>query len=143
MGELYPRLKRPRRAGARASTSASTSTPRNPSGSICRSIFSEALCRDPELRGWNGVGFVVQAYQKRAYAVLAWIIDLARATKRRIMVRLVKGAYWDSEIKRSQVEGLEGFPVFTRKIHTDVSYIACARLLLGGARRDLSAIRDP
>jgi RHH-type transcriptional regulator, proline utilization regulon repressor / proline dehydrogenase / delta 1-pyrroline-5-carboxylate dehydrogenase len=90
----------------------------------------EALCGDPGLAGWNGVGFVVQAYQKRSLAVLAFIIDLARRTKRRIMVRLVKGAYWDSEIKRSQVEGLEGFPVFTRKIHTDVSYIACARLLL-------------
>jgi RHH-type proline utilization regulon transcriptional repressor/proline dehydrogenase/delta 1-pyrroline-5-carboxylate dehydrogenase len=91
----------------------------------------EALCRDPDLAGWNGVGFVVQAYQKRSLAVLAFVIDLARQTGRRIMVRLVKGAYWDSEIKRAQVEGLEGFPVFTRKIHTDVSYIACARLLLG------------
>ena len=91
----------------------------------------EALCRDPDLADWNGVGFVVQAYQKRSLAVLAFLIDLARQTRRRIMVRLVKGAYWDSEIKRSQVEGLEGFPVFTRKIHTDVSYIACARLLLG------------
>ena len=90
----------------------------------------EALCRDPAMQGWNGVGFVVQAYQKRAVAVIDWIIELARATRRRIMVRLVKGAYWDSEIKRAQVEGLEGFPVFTRKIHTDVSYIACARKLL-------------
>ena len=90
----------------------------------------EALCREPGLRGWNGVGFVVQAYQKRAYPVLGWIIELARATKRRIMLRLVKGAYWDSEIKRAQVEGLEGFAVFTRKVHTDVSYIACAKLLL-------------
>jgi RHH-type transcriptional regulator, proline utilization regulon repressor / proline dehydrogenase / delta 1-pyrroline-5-carboxylate dehydrogenase len=90
----------------------------------------EALCREPQLRGWNGVGFVVQAYQKRAYPVLEWIIELARATNRRIMLRLVKGAYWDSEIKRAQVEGLEGFAVFTRKIHTDVSYIACAKLLL-------------
>jgi RHH-type proline utilization regulon transcriptional repressor/proline dehydrogenase/delta 1-pyrroline-5-carboxylate dehydrogenase len=90
----------------------------------------EALCRDPDLAEWNGVGFVVQAYQKRAVAVLAFIVDLARQTRRRIMVRLVKGAYWDSEIKRSQVEGLEGFPVFTRKAHTDVSYLACARLLL-------------
>ena len=60
--------------------------------------------------------------------MLDWIVDLARATRRRIMLRLVKGAYWDSEIKRAQVEGLEGFSVFTRKIHTDVSYIACARL---------------
>ena len=90
----------------------------------------ETLCRDPAMQGWNGVGFVVQAYQKRAVAVIDWIIALARATRRRIMLRLVKGAYWDSEIKRSQVDGLEGFPVFTRKIHTDVSYIACARKLL-------------
>jgi RHH-type proline utilization regulon transcriptional repressor/proline dehydrogenase/delta 1-pyrroline-5-carboxylate dehydrogenase len=70
------------------------------------------------------------AYQKRATAVLDWIIDLARRSSHRLMVRLVKGAYWDSEIKRAQVDGLEGFPVFTRKIHTDVSYIACARMLL-------------
>ncbi len=90
----------------------------------------EALCFDPRLAGWNGVGFVVQAYQKRAPHVLDFIIDLARRSGRRIMVRLVKGAYWDSEIKRAQVDGLEGFPVFTRKIHTDVSYIACARKLL-------------
>ena len=97
----------------------------------------EALCGDPDLAGWNGVGFVVQAYQKRSLAVLEFIIDLARRTRRRIMVRLVKGAYWDSEIKRAQVEGLEGFPVFTRKRHTDVSYIACARLLLGARARSI------
>jgi RHH-type proline utilization regulon transcriptional repressor/proline dehydrogenase/delta 1-pyrroline-5-carboxylate dehydrogenase len=90
----------------------------------------EALCRDPDLADWNGVGFVVQAYQKRSFAVIAFLIDLARRTRRRIMVRLVKGAYWDSEIKRSQVEGFEDFPVFTRKIYTDVSYIACAKQLL-------------
>src|SRR5579883_2346709 len=90
----------------------------------------ESLCDDPDLAGWNGIGFVVQAYQKRAKAVIAFVIDLARRAKRRIMLRLVKGAYWDSEIKRAQVDGLEDFPVFTRKIHTDVSYLACARLLL-------------
>ncbi len=90
----------------------------------------EALCLDPALAGWNGVGFVVQAYQKRAPFVLDWIIDIARRSGRRIMVRLVKGAYWDSEIKRAQVDGLEGFPVFTRKVHTDVSYLACAARLL-------------
>ncbi|MFG1421057.1 trifunctional transcriptional regulator/proline dehydrogenase/L-glutamate gamma-semialdehyde dehydrogenase [Roseixanthobacter liquoris] len=91
----------------------------------------EALCLDPDLAGWNGIGFVVQAYQKRAMAVLDFIIDLGRRSARRIMVRLVKGAYWDAEIKRAQVDGLEGFPVFTRKVHTDVSYLACARRLLG------------
>ncbi len=90
----------------------------------------EALCFAPELAGWNGVGFVVQAYQKRAPYVIDFVIDLARRSHRRLMVRLVKGAYWDSEIKRAQVDGLEGFPVYTRKIHTDVSYLACARRLL-------------
>src|SRR6202140_5971255 len=85
---------------------------------------------DQELSGWNGLGFVVQAYSKRCPFVLDYIIDLARRSGHRLMVRLVKGAYWDSEIKRAQVDGLEGFPVYTRKIHTDVSYIACARKLL-------------
>ena len=90
----------------------------------------EAICHDRDLAGWNGIGFVVQAYQKRAPFVLDWLIDLGRRTGRRLMVRLVKGAYWDSEIKRAQVDGLEGFPVFTRKVHTDVSFLACARRLL-------------
>ncbi|MBD8553961.1 trifunctional transcriptional regulator/proline dehydrogenase/L-glutamate gamma-semialdehyde dehydrogenase [Rhizobium sp. CFBP 8762] len=91
----------------------------------------EALRLDEALSGWNGLGFVVQAYGKRCPFVLDFIIDLARRSGHRMMVRLVKGAYWDAEIKRAQVDGLEGFPVFTRKIHTDVSYIACAKKLLG------------
>ncbi|MDQ0457337.1 trifunctional transcriptional regulator/proline dehydrogenase/L-glutamate gamma-semialdehyde dehydrogenase [Rhizobium paknamense] len=95
----------------------------------------EELCLDPGLSLWNGMGFVVQAYGKRCPFVLDFIIDLARRAKRRIMVRLVKGAYWDAEIKRAQLDGLEDFPVFTRKVHTDVSYIACARKLL--AARDV------
>ena len=90
----------------------------------------EALCATPGLEGWNGIGFVVQAYGKRAPFVLDYIIDLAKRTSRRIMVRLVKGAYWDSEIKKAQVEGLTDYPVYTRKCHTDISYIACARKLL-------------
>ncbi len=90
----------------------------------------EALCLDPELSGWNGIGFVVQAYQKRAPFVLDWVIDLARRSGHRLMIRLVKGAYWDSEIKRAQLDGLADFPVFTRKLHTDVSYLACAKKLL-------------
>src|SRR5271165_6314454 len=90
----------------------------------------EALCLDPELAGWNGLGFVIQAYGKRCPLVVDWLIDLARRSQRRLMVRLVKGAYWDSEIKRAQLDGLEGFPVFTRKVHTDVCYLACARKLL-------------
>ena len=91
----------------------------------------EALCFDPELAGWNGIGFVVQAYQKRCPFVIDYLIDLARRSRHRIMVRLVKGAYWDTEIKRAQVDGLEGYPVYTRKIYTDVSYLACAKKLLG------------
>ncbi len=90
----------------------------------------EALCHDPALAGWDGLGFVVQAYQKRAPFVLDWVIDLARRSGHRLMVRLVKGAYWDSEIKRAQVDGMPDFPVFTRKLHTDVCYLACARKLL-------------
>ena len=93
-----------------------------------------ALCADPALAGWNGLGFVVQAYQKRCPAVIDFLADLARRSGRRLMVRLVKGAYWDSEIKRAQVDGMADFPVFTRKVHTDVSYLACARRLL--AARD-------
>ncbi|MCO5734827.1 trifunctional transcriptional regulator/proline dehydrogenase/L-glutamate gamma-semialdehyde dehydrogenase [Rhizobium sp. SSA_523] len=95
----------------------------------------EALCFDDALAGWNGLGFVVQAYGKRCAFVLDHIIDLARQSRRRIMIRLVKGAYWDAEIKRAQLEGLEDFPVYTRKAHTDVSFIACAAKLL--AHRDL------
>ncbi|MFE1599011.1 trifunctional transcriptional regulator/proline dehydrogenase/L-glutamate gamma-semialdehyde dehydrogenase [Methylobacterium sp. ID0610] len=90
----------------------------------------EALALDPDLSGWNGIGFVIQAYGKRCPFVIDWLVDLARRANRRIMVRLVKGAYWDSEIKRAQTDGLEDFPVFTRKVHTDVSYLACARKLL-------------
>src|SRR5699024_11107844 len=90
----------------------------------------EQLCHEPALAGWNGIGFVVQAYQKRAPYVLDYLIDLARRSQHRLMVRLVKGAYWDSEIKRAQVDGLEGYPVYTRKVHTDVAYLACARKLL-------------
>jgi RHH-type proline utilization regulon transcriptional repressor/proline dehydrogenase/delta 1-pyrroline-5-carboxylate dehydrogenase len=90
----------------------------------------EALCEDTQLKGWNGIGFVVQAYQKRAPYVIDFIIDLAQRTSHRLMIRLVKGAYWDSEIKRAQVDGLEDFPVFTRKPHTDISYLACAQKLL-------------
>jgi RHH-type proline utilization regulon transcriptional repressor/proline dehydrogenase/delta 1-pyrroline-5-carboxylate dehydrogenase len=90
----------------------------------------EVLCLDPELRGWQGLGFVIQAYQKRCPCVVDFIVDLARRGQRRLMVRLVKGAYWDSEIKRAQVDGMTDFPVYTRKVHTDVCYLACARKLL-------------
>ena len=97
----------------------------------------EALAQDRELDHWSGLGFVIQAYQKRAPAVIDFVADLARKTQaraqRRIMVRLVKGAYWDSEIKRAQIEGQSGYPVYTRKAHTDVAFQACARRLLDAA----------
>ncbi|MBQ0956805.1 trifunctional transcriptional regulator/proline dehydrogenase/L-glutamate gamma-semialdehyde dehydrogenase [Serratia symbiotica] len=90
----------------------------------------EKLCFEPQLAGWNGIGFVIQAYQKRCPFTIDALIDLAQRSRRRLMIRLVKGAYWDSEIKRAQMDGLEGYPVYTRKVYTDVSYLACARKLL-------------
>ncbi|HEX8741432.1 MAG TPA: trifunctional transcriptional regulator/proline dehydrogenase/L-glutamate gamma-semialdehyde dehydrogenase [Casimicrobiaceae bacterium] len=91
----------------------------------------EMLALEPALAGWNGIGFVVQAYQKRCPCVLDFLIDLAQRSRRRLMLRLVKGAYWDSEVKRAQVDGMPDYPLYTRKVHTDVSYLACARKLLG------------
>ncbi|MBO6918889.1 MAG: bifunctional proline dehydrogenase/L-glutamate gamma-semialdehyde dehydrogenase PutA [Rhizobiaceae bacterium] len=90
----------------------------------------EAVLRSNELEGWDGFGVVVQAFGKRASFVLDWLYALSEELDRKIMVRLVKGAYWDSEIKVAQVDGVEDFPVFTRKAHTDVSYICCAQQLL-------------
>ena len=95
-------------------------------------LFAE-LAADPALAGWHGLGFVVQAYQKRAPAVIDELVDLARRQGRRLMLRLVKGAYWDSEIKRAQVDGLADYPVFTRKAHSDLSYLVCAHRLLAAA----------
>ncbi|AUN94128.1 bifunctional proline dehydrogenase/L-glutamate gamma-semialdehyde dehydrogenase PutA [Pseudazoarcus pumilus] len=90
----------------------------------------EALLDDPRLAGWDGLGFVVQAYQKRAPALVDRLVELARMRGRRITVRLVKGAYWDTEIKRAQLDGVDDYPVFTRKAHTDLSWLVCARRLL-------------
>jgi len=90
----------------------------------------EALMQDPELANWNGLGIAVQAYQKRAMAVIDWIVDLAQRNHRRVPVRLVKGAYWDVEIKRSQTEGHEDYPVFTKKPFVDLHYLTCAQKML-------------
>ena len=90
----------------------------------------ERLCFEPQLQDWKGIGFVIQAYQKRCFYVVDYIVDLAKRSQKRLMIRLVKGAYWDSEIKKAQIEGMSDYPVFTRKVHTDLSYIACARKLL-------------
>ena len=93
----------------------------------------EALAFDLDLAGFDGIGFVVQAYQKRCPFVIDYLADLARRSDRKFMVRLVKGAYWDAEIKRAQVDGMAGYPVYTRKVHTDVSYLVCARKLLAAS----------
>jgi RHH-type proline utilization regulon transcriptional repressor/proline dehydrogenase/delta 1-pyrroline-5-carboxylate dehydrogenase len=90
----------------------------------------EALAFDPDLAGFDGIGFVVQAYQKRCPFVIDYLADLARRSGRKFMVRLVKGAYWDAEVKRAQVDGMPGYPVYTRKVYTDVSYLTCAQKLL-------------
>lgn len=94
----------------------------------------EALVASPELAGWDGFGVVVQAYGRRALPVIDWLVELARREDRKLMVRLVKGAYWDTEIKEAQILGLASFPVFTRKANTDLSYLTCAHRLL--ANRD-------
>jgi RHH-type proline utilization regulon transcriptional repressor/proline dehydrogenase/delta 1-pyrroline-5-carboxylate dehydrogenase len=91
----------------------------------------ESLAAEPGLKGWNGLGLAVQAYGKRARPVLEWLARLAETTQRILPVRLVKGAYWDTEIKRAQEAGLEAYPLFTRKVSTDVSYLACAKFMLG------------
>lgn len=90
----------------------------------------ERVFTDPDLRQWQGLGLAIQAYQKRCFYLVDWLIELARNQGKTLQVRLVKGAYWDSEIKNAQVEGYDEYPVFTRKVSTDCSYIACARKLL-------------
>src|SRR5690606_39617239 len=102
----------------------------------------EALVEDDALfsGGWQGFGLALQAYQKRAASLCDWVAALARRHNRRLMVRLVKGAYWDSEIKLSQVGGHGDYPVFTRKVATDVSYLACAAKLLA-AEEDRKSTR--
>ncbi len=94
-----------------------------------------AVLADGSLRGWEGFGLAVQAYQKRAPAVIDWLDGIARALGRRLMVRLVKGAYWDTEVKRAEERGLADYPVFTRKAMTDLCYVACARKLLAARPR--------
>ena len=95
----------------------------------------EAVLSEPSLAGWDGFGVVVQAYGKRATHVIDWLYQLAKRLDRRIMVRLVKGAYWDTEIKLAQVESLPGFPVLAAKHHTDINYICCAAKLLSMSSR--------
>lgn len=130
MGELVPRLIDLARLARAGNVDMSIDAEESDRLELSLDVISAAMAA-PELTGWNGFGIVVQAYAKRAEAVLDWIYALAVRLDRRIPVRLVKGAYWDTEIKRAQVMGLEGFPVFTRKVNTDLSYLVCAQKLLG------------
>ncbi|MFS1525541.1 bifunctional proline dehydrogenase/L-glutamate gamma-semialdehyde dehydrogenase PutA [Microbulbifer sp. 2304DJ12-6] len=129
MGELLPQVKRLCLAAAQYGMGLNIDAEETERLDISLDIF-EALARDPELKGWQGLGFVLQAYQKRAPYVAEWLIALGRDTGRKLMVRLVKGAYWDSEIKHAQQLGLTDYPVYTRKCHTDLSYQICAKKLL-------------
>ncbi len=95
----------------------------------------EQVLSNPALKNWDGFGVVVQAFGRRASQVLDWLYQLATRLDRKIMVRLVKGAYWDTEIKRAQVLGLSDYPVFTRKLNTDISYLSCSKQLLGMTER--------
>lgn len=127
--ELLPRVKEILLLAAQAGISVSLDAEESSRLDIELILYSHLL-RDQALQHYNGIGFVLQAYQKRCFQVLDYLVQLCHETKRRIPLRLVKGAYWDSEIKQAQILGLPGYPVFTRKEHTDVSYLACAQTML-------------
>ncbi|WP_050891816.1 bifunctional proline dehydrogenase/L-glutamate gamma-semialdehyde dehydrogenase PutA [Neisseria meningitidis] len=129
MGELLPRLKELFLLGKKYDIGINIDAEEANRLELSLDLM-EALVSDPDLAGYKGIGFVVQAYQKRCPFVIDYLIDLARRNNQKLMIRLVKGAYWDSEIKWAQVDGLNGYPTYTRKVHTDISYLACARKLL-------------
>ena len=133
-GELAPRLAALAQRAAAAGIPITIDAEESERLELTLELFA-GLARDPRLAGWSGLGIAVQAYQRRAIQVCDWLVALAATTGRRLMVRLVKGAYWDTEIKEAQVLGLDDFPVFTRKSATDVSYIACAQVLLAAGPR--------
>ncbi len=129
MSELYPVLVRLCRQAKRHDIALNIDAEEADRLEISLDLL-EKLAFEPQLTGWTGLGFVIQAYQKRCPAVIDYVVDLARRSNRRLMIRLVKGAYWDAEIKRAQIDGQEGYPVYTRKTYTDAAYIACAKKLL-------------
>jgi len=129
MAELLPRLKRLALAAKEENLGFNIDAEEAGRLDLSLDLF-EALARDPGLAGWDGLGFVVQAYQKRGPHVIDWLAALGRETGRRFMVRLVKGAYWDTEIKHAQERGLADYPVYTRKASTDLSYLVCAARML-------------
>ena len=131
-GELYPRILR--LAGVAANANINLTLDAEEADRLVISLeILQRLAAEPQLGSWTGLGLAVQAYQKRAPEVIEAVAGIARASGRRLMVRLVKGAYWDSEVKRAQVAGLPGYPVYTTKAATDLSYLVCARALLGAA----------
>jgi RHH-type proline utilization regulon transcriptional repressor/proline dehydrogenase/delta 1-pyrroline-5-carboxylate dehydrogenase len=130
--ELYPRLLRLAIAAAQADINLTLDAEEADRLVLSLKLLGR-LAREPGLGGWRGLGLAVQAYQKRAPEVIAALADLARDSGRRLMVRLVKGAYWDTEIKRAQIAGLPDYPVYTTKPATDVSYLVCARALIDAA----------
>ena len=134
MDVLVPRARELARAAARARIGFNIDAEEAERLDLSLDVI-EALLRDPELAGWDGFGVVVQAYGRRCGAVIDWLDGLAASLDRRIMVRLVKGAYWDAEVKLAQERGLPDFPVFTRKPSTDASYLANARKLLEARER--------
>ncbi|MEZ5751562.1 MAG: bifunctional proline dehydrogenase/L-glutamate gamma-semialdehyde dehydrogenase PutA [Paracoccaceae bacterium] len=134
MADLVPRMQKLARMAAKRGMGLNIDAEEADRLVLSRDVI-EAVLSDPALEGWDGFGVVVQAFGPRAGAMIDWLHATAERLDRRIMVRLVKGAYWDTEIKRAQVAGLPGFPVFTAKTATDISYIANARKLLGMAGR--------
>jgi RHH-type proline utilization regulon transcriptional repressor/proline dehydrogenase/delta 1-pyrroline-5-carboxylate dehydrogenase len=130
--DLYPRIVR--LAGIAADADINFTLDAEEADRLAISLeLLDRLAREPSLGDWRGLGLAVQAYQKRGPQTIEAVAGIARSSGRRLMVRLVKGAYWDSEVKRAQVAGLEGYPVYTTKAATDVSYLVCARALLAAA----------
>jgi RHH-type proline utilization regulon transcriptional repressor/proline dehydrogenase/delta 1-pyrroline-5-carboxylate dehydrogenase len=130
--ELYPRLKSLALIAARHNLNFAIDAEEADRLVLSLKLI-ERLAAERELGDWQGLGVVVQAYQKRSLAVIEALADLARRSERQIMVRLVKGAYWDTEIKRAQVSGMSDYPVFTTKAATDLSYLVCAKALIDAA----------
>lgn len=129
LDELLPRLQQLTRLAAQYNINLTVDAEEAARLDLSLELF-ELASADTELGDWQGLGLALQAYQKRAIDVIDWLVDLGQRHGRRIMIRLVKGAYWDTEIKSAQEAGLDGYPVFTRKTNTDVSYLACARRIL-------------
>ena len=129
MNELYPRLKELMLLGKKYQIGINIDAEEASRLELSLDLLVK-LFDEPELKDYDGIGFVVQAYSKRCPKVIDYLVEVAREKQHKLMVRLVKGAYWDSEIKWAQTDGLDGFPLYTRKNHTDIAYLACAQKLL-------------